>query len=185
MFAIHDITACHRTHKMSNTSKKKKKKSEHTNWDRHTQIHTNLWHLCGLSKPTMLNSPPPLCFPQSFVFARLWRQWRLLTSCPPLIVWLLAPIELTMTICAELCFRIRSGSRWRRKFWYEPDGTVNGTSVELQRSQGRRVSFKMQLVDGLKQVPVEIEPSILLNRLDDWHFPPFAQNFKLWHSPLL
>lgn len=46
--------------------------------------------------PAVLN--PPSFFPQTFVFARYRRQWRRLTFCPSLTVWLLAPIE---QICAE------------------------------------------------------------------------------------
>lgn len=140
MFAIHDITACHRTHKMSNTSKKSKSKTHKLGQtDTHTDAQKSLASLWSLAANNVKLSPP-LCFPQSFVFARLWRQRRLLTSCPPLIVWLPAPIELTMTICAEVASEVElsgferlTGSRWREKFWCEPDGTVNGTSPERRR----------------------------------------------------
>lgn len=59
----------------------------------YVKTHINQGHICGRPEPAVLNSPPPLCFPQSFVFARLWHQRRLSTLCPPLTVWQLAPIK--------------------------------------------------------------------------------------------
>lgn len=161
MFAISDITGSHHIHILN---VKQEKQSTHTHWQPkatqskvwHTRIqihtHTNLWHLCGLLKSTMLNSSRlyashnPLCSrgcdvsDASRLSALLWSSdcWRR-----------------TTTICAArfsdfrlLWFVCLSWSRWGQSWWIKytrQSWTILGNNKSKDAARGFSALWEHQL----------------------------------------